>query len=128
MKAVLQRSRKPASPTPGPWSFEDEDIVYRHWQYTGWPNFGRIVVASVGHSWPQDEERRANAALIIAAVNQCFAVNPKHPLSVARAYGNIVTACQNVVALEMSDAGRDPVVHEVINLVSNALEQARREA
>lgn len=85
MKSGLKRSEESASPTPGPWSFEHDDIVYRHWQYSGWPNFGSIVIAKLDPSWPQGEERQANAALILAAMNQCFTVNPKNPLFAARA-------------------------------------------
>jgi len=69
----------------------------------------------------------SNARLIVEAVNACFSVNPRNPRAAAQAYESIVQACQNVVALEMSDARHNPVVREVIELVSRALDQARRD-
>jgi hypothetical protein len=91
-------------------------------------NPGISRIADLFYFGEPSEAIRDTARLIVEAVNACFAVNPKHPRSAAQGYTAIVAACQSVVALEMSDARHDPVVREVIKLVSSALEQARREA
>ena len=39
-----------------------------------------------------------NAALIVAAVNACFAINPDNPLAVAEALPELVEACKLLVA------------------------------
>ena len=39
---------------------------------------------------PKDEDGEANAALIVAAVNACFAVNPDNPMVVAEALPSVV--------------------------------------
>lgn len=65
--------------TPGPWAVEEDSVVFLHWQYSGCPNFGRIVVTRLDPSWPQGDERKANASLIVSAVNACLQVNPNNP-------------------------------------------------
>ena len=44
------------------------------------------------------EEDDANAALIVAAVNSCFAINPSNPLAVAEALPELVEACRELIA------------------------------
>jgi len=85
--------------TPGQWAIEEDSIVYRHWQYSGWPNFGRILVASVDSSWPQGEERHANKQLIVTACNACREVNPSNPIAAAHGYVRLVRAVR-MLALE----------------------------
>ena len=42
-RTARRRGTVVAAPTSAPWEIEDNDIVYRHWRYTGWPHFGRII-------------------------------------------------------------------------------------
>jgi len=91
------------SPTPSPWSIEDDCIVYRHWRYSGWPHFGSITVAWLDCCWPQGQEQRANLELIATAVNSCFAIAPQSPLAAASAYPTLVNAIRDVL-----EHGEDP--------------------
>jgi hypothetical protein len=88
------RPKGTSAPTPGPWSIEHDDIVYRHWRYASYPLFGRITVASLERSWPQGEERRANSELIVTAVNACFTLAPESPMAAARAFPALVNAVE----------------------------------
>jgi hypothetical protein len=88
MKRQVSATR--AAPTPGPWRIDDDEIVYCHWRYTGWPHFGRITVAHLDPSWPQGRERRANLELIATAANACFAIAPESPIAAARAFPALV--------------------------------------
>jgi type II secretory pathway component GspD/PulD (secretin) len=45
------------------------------------------------------ETSKANAALIVAAVNACFKVNPSNPLAVAEGMAELVEACRNIAKL-----------------------------
>ena len=98
----MKRHAHPVSlaPTPGPWEIEEEQVVYRHWRYAGWPNFGRIIVARLDGTWPQGPERQANLRLIVAAVNACFVAAPASTIVAATALSDLVAAA------------RDGLVHE----------------
>ena len=63
-------------PTPGPWVL----------QYCGIE--GVAFCCGIGPS----EEDDANTALIVAAVNSCFAINPSNPLAVAEGLPELVEA------------------------------------
>jgi len=103
-KGSKRKQTAPASaPTPGPWSIEDDYIVYCHWRYSGWPNFGRIVVARLDSCWPQGQERRANLELIATTVNACFALAPESPVAAARAFPALVHAVEDFLT-----HGEDP--------------------
>jgi len=95
------------SPTPSPWSIEDDCIVYRHWRYSGWPHFGRITVARLDCCWPQGQEQRANLELIATAVGACFTVAPESPIAAARAYPSLVAAARDF--LEHADNPNFPL-------------------
>ena len=43
---------------------------------------------------PKEENGEANAALIVAAVNACFAISPSNPLAVAEALPGLVEAAR----------------------------------
>jgi len=45
---------------------------------------------------PGLSEAQANAALIVAAVNACFAINPSSPLAVAEALPELVEALETI--------------------------------
>jgi hypothetical protein len=98
-----KQSTPAAVPTPGPWSIEDDHLVYHHWRYSGWPHFGRISVAKLDSCWPQQEERKANLELIAAAVNACFTIAPQFPIAAARAYPTLVNAVRDFL-----EHGDDP--------------------
>jgi hypothetical protein len=96
MKAVKPKQNVPrAAPTPGPWSIEEDEIVYRHWRYTGYPHFGRITVARLDSTWPSREQRQANLELIVTAVNACFTVAPATPIAAAKALTLLVNAAED---------------------------------
>lgn len=63
-------------PTPGPWSISGSWILHEGNEIK--THIGRVVRY-------QDQPDKANAALIIAAVNACFAVNPENPMAAAEA-------------------------------------------
>ena len=89
-------------------------------------NPGICRIADLFYLGEPSEAILVNAQLIVEAVNACFRVNSRNPRFAAAGYDSVVRACQNVVALEMSDAWHEPVVRQVIEIVSNALDQARR--
>ena len=47
--------------------------------------------------WTMDAEAQANAALIVAAVNACFKVNPDNPLAVAEVLPELIEAAQKFI-------------------------------
>jgi len=70
---------------PGPWrAFETEDTRGKGWGVNG---AGGLGVTSCHGTYA-----KANAALIVAAVNACFAINPDNPLAVAEALPKLVEA------------------------------------
>ena len=75
-------------PTPGPWKWNTAAGIYGI-------NGKRCVNVFV-----QDEinlpleEMDANAALIVSAVNACFAVSPDNPLAVAEGLPELAKACR----------------------------------
>lgn len=103
MRGLCKRPMPHAIPTPCPWSIEDGCIMYQHWQYTGWPHFGRITVARLDCCWPQGLEQRANLELIATAVNSCFAIAPVSPIAAAKAYPALVNAVTDFL-----EHGEDP--------------------
>ena len=78
-------------PTPGPWKWNTAAGIYGI-------NGKRCVNVFV-----QDEinlpleEMDANAALIVAAVNSCFAINPSNPLAVAEALPGLTGALKEIM-------------------------------
>jgi len=117
-----KRNRQLAAPTPGPWRIEDDDLVYCHWQYSGWPHFGRITVARLDSCWPQSGERRANLELIATAVNACFLIAPVSPIAAARGYPALVNAVRDFL-----EHGEDPnmPIEELKTRLRAALREAR---
>lgn len=75
-------------PTPGPWAV----------------GCGlRIQACDVGPMFEPTthgthKQMNANAALIVAAVNACFAVSPENPLAVAEALPEVVEALRGLVS------------------------------
>jgi len=92
-----------SAPTPGPWSIDDDQLVYRHWRYASYPLFGRITVARLDRTWPQGQERQANLELIATAVNACFTLAPQSPITAARGFPALVNAVKDLLA-----HGEDP--------------------
>jgi len=84
-------------PTPGPWTMGPRDAAMLSIRILDAP---RMMLAAEAHgaggSW---KEVGANAALIVAAVNACFKVNPDNPLAVAEALPELVEACRNIAKL-----------------------------
>jgi hypothetical protein len=76
-------------PTPGPWQLDGYALIAADGEGVG-ITYGRTRKA---------EEEKANAALIVAAVNACFAVNPDNPLAVAEGVAELVEACRNIAKL-----------------------------
>jgi len=68
-------------PTPGPW-------VLRYCSIEG--------VAFCCGTGPSEEDD-ANARLIVAAVNSCFAINPDNPLAVAEALPGLTGALKEIM-------------------------------
>jgi hypothetical protein len=83
-------------PTSGPW-FDDEGCVY---------NPARLKVADCNCRGMAHE----NAALIVAAVNACFAINPSNPLAVAEALPELAEACRKAQAF-LSELSGNGVAH-----------------
>jgi len=102
---MIERGYRPQSPrpTPGPW-LDDRARGSRHgaapvivadkcWR----GNQTREVAKVLFHGGSEDPEVQANAALIVAAINSCFAVNPENPLAVAEALPEIIRALNTAI-------------------------------
>ena len=76
---------------PGPWR-KGERESYLH-AIKIIDERGFLVAEARGATGPWADVE-ANARLIIAAVNACFAVNPDNPLAVAEALPELVEACR----------------------------------
>jgi len=75
-------------PTPGPWILMGCDVEDENKD---------TITFCCGTGTSEDDE--ANAALVVAAVNACFKVNPDNPLAVAEALPELVEACRNIAKL-----------------------------
>ena len=94
-------------PTPGPWKLcgANEGLCPCH---LIWSKKADCVVAHTvgvkdeyiteGEGISDEKEICANAALIVAAVNACFAINPDNPMAVAEALPEIVSALAEALA------------------------------
>ena len=78
-----------AKPTPGPWKFGT-----CAGQVEG-PN-GEGIGGEIDFSIP-DKVKQANAGLIVAAVNACFAINPENPTAVAEALPELVNELKQIM-------------------------------
>ena len=87
-------------PTPGPWMINSKAIAWQrddrgrlYWDFP-------IQIGTLGTCVRAEtaEEAEANAALIVAAVNACFAINPSNPLAVAEALPELVKACRGLTS------------------------------
>jgi len=63
---------------------------------------------------------KANAALIVAAVNACFAINPENPLAAVEGMAGLVEACKNLtIQLDTSCVGYDiPAFQPFLNALA----------
>jgi len=95
-------------PTPGPWVL----------QYCGIE--GVAFCCGIGPS----EEDDANAALIVAAVNSCFAINPSNPLAVAEGLPELVNACRESLAYLRDPNGWEKAHTPKHEYLPNMLEDA----
>jgi hypothetical protein len=77
-------------PTPGPWRWNTAAGIYG-------ANDKRCANVYVhGEINLPDSEMDANAALVVAAVNACFKVNPENPLAVAEGVAELVNVARNL--------------------------------
>ena len=94
-------------PTPGPWDKYGYAIIGASGsddaRVIALSAFGNVLPAPVFN--PFNKEHRAdtglvqaNAALIVAAVNACFKVNPDNPLAVPEALPELVEAAKELMA------------------------------
>jgi len=80
---------------------------------------------------PGLSEAQANAALIVAAVNACFAINPSSPLAVAEALPELVEALETIhVRTEEYTTATDKeraleAIHEISRAALAKIEQPR---
>jgi len=95
-------------PTPGPWRVRELGsegaMIY--------PDYGNIMerTRAICRSSMRDTLTDfANAALIVAAVNACFAVNPDNPLAVAEALPELVEIIKMAGQLERNKMLLDPI-------------------
>lgn len=86
-------------PTPGPWKiglYKDGKVnIDAPAAPIPWEGLARVQVKV---DLRIDPEGDANAALIVAAVNACFAINPSNPQAVAEALPELVKACRESAA------------------------------
>jgi hypothetical protein len=93
-------------PTPGPWkiskNFPGSTATFREVEDPR----GRVVL--VGQSGlKNDLPADSNAALIVAAVNACFAVNPDNPMAVAEAMPEVVDVMRGILKCGMTTTADD---------------------
>lgn len=81
-------------PTPGPWVVEDCD----GWLRLKNPDVDHVLQISWEHR-ELDDIDRANAALIVSAVNACFAVNPNNPLAVVETIPEMAKLIRAVIPI-----------------------------
>jgi hypothetical protein len=67
-------------PTPGPWEVENQTCI----------TAGGYIIDAVCGNDTSTQQDAANAALIVAAVNACFAQNASDPIKVAENVGKMV--------------------------------------
>jgi len=77
-------------PTAGPWVRSGFEVYGK--------NETPLVADCARFNVLVREEIQANIALIVAAVNGCFAVNPDNPLAVAEALPELVKACRGLTS------------------------------
>ncbi len=63
----------------------------------------KVIAGVVWGAEVTEDEQRANADLIVTAVNQCIELNPSNPLAVAQNIGEMVKAIKTSIA-ELNDA------------------------
>ena len=99
-------------PTPGPWMINSKAIAWQrddrgrlYWDFP-------IQIGTLGTCVRAEtaEEAEANAALIVAAVNACFAINPSNPLAVAEGMAELAEACRKAQAF-LSELSGNVVAH-----------------
>lgn len=91
-------------PTPGPWKREWGGCCGEEIYAPG--NLWAVSVLGPHNDdsgeatpgFPSQADCEANAALIVAAVNSCFAINPDNPLAVAEGMGEVVEATKVLLA------------------------------
>jgi hypothetical protein len=83
-------------PTPGNWK-KSERVPERH-AIRILAQDGSLVAEARGAGGPWADVE-ANAALIVAAVNACFQINPGQPQAVAEAMTEVVEAFKKIYAL-----------------------------
>ena len=109
-------------PTPGPWTATPSYINLGEWEIYG--NEDGDNAQHIGSIEAEGtEQAEANAALIVAAVNSCFAVNPDNPLAVAEALREIVDIVRGFVFISDNEK-RDPCESNR-NAKTILIEQAR---
>lgn len=75
-------------PTSGPWNAQGHGL-YKNEDIIG------VITAPLEAKMA---EGKANARLIVAAVNACFTINPSNPLAVAEAMPELVGAAKGLLA------------------------------
>jgi hypothetical protein len=92
-------------PTPGPWR-DDPDrgsgfgaapiiVADDCWRRRETREVAKVLF----HSGSEDPEVFANAALIVAAVNACFAINPDNPMAVAEGMPELIKAAKTMTGI-----------------------------
>jgi hypothetical protein len=111
------------NPTKGPWGigkpFPGSTVPFREVEDES--GRGLAVVQGGRHS---DLPAEANANLIVAAVNACFAINPENPLAVAEALPELVEALRLSVSY-MGKAEADGFCLECARPIGHAIEKVR---